>query len=128
MWLHGPAPQLPVFAACLPGPPGTPGALLHPSSSCGKRGWEALGFGIEHSLCPFNCDLCWVHGQNLPACGGFSSSSPLDPSSLPCLGAGPLAMAQGIPGYGEQVCLSAPAGQCDLSWAASQAGGQVSVG
>lgn len=29
----------------------------------------------------------------------------LDPSSLPCLGAGPLAMAQGIPGYGEQVCL-----------------------
>lgn len=57
-----------------------------------------------------------------------SSSFPLDPSFLPCLGAGPLAMAQGIPGYGEQVCLSAPAGQCDSSWAASQAGRQFSVG
>lgn len=37
-------------------------------------------------------------------------------------------MAQGIPGYGKQVCVSAPAGQCDSSWAASQAGRQVSVG
>lgn len=44
---------------------------------------------------------------------------------LPCLGAGPLAMAQGMHGYGEQVCLSAPAGQSDSSWAASQAGRQV---
>lgn len=82
-------------------------------------------------MCPLNCDLCCVHGQNLPGCGGFSqpsSSSPLDPSSLPCLEAGPLAMAQGIPGYGEQVCLSAPAGQCDSSWAASRAGRQVLVG
>lgn len=31
-------------------------------------------------------------------------------------------MAQGISGYGEQVCLSAPAEQCDSGWAASQAG------
>lgn len=82
-------------------------------------------------MCSFNCDLCCVHGQNLPACEGCSHpscSSPSDPSSLPCLGAGPLGMAQGIPGYGEQVCLSAPAGQCGLSRAASQAERQVSVG
>lgn len=122
MWLHGPAPQLPVVCGLSSRPPGTPGAFLHCISSCGKGGWEALGFGIEHRVCAL---LCCVHGQNLPVCGGFnqpSSSSPLDPSSLPCLEAGPLAMAQGIPGYGEQVCLSAPAEQCDSGWAASQAG------
>lgn len=36
--------------ACPPGPPCTPAALLHPDSSCGRRGWEALGFGIEHRV------------------------------------------------------------------------------
>lgn len=35
----------------------------------------------------------------------------LGPSSLPCLGAGPLATAQVTRGDGEQVCLLAAAGQ-----------------
>lgn len=60
-WLHGPAPQLPVVCGLASRPPGTPGAFLHCSSSCGKRGWEALGFGIEHRVCAL---LCCVRGQN----------------------------------------------------------------
>lgn len=77
-----------------------PAALLHPDSSCGRRGWEALGFGIEHRVSAL---LIVTFAVFMARTCQQSSSSPSDPSPLPCLGAGSL--AQGIPGYGERVCL-----------------------
>lgn len=58
MWLHGPAPQLPVFCTLSSSPPWYTRSILHPSSSCGKRGWKALGFGMEHRVCALLIVTC----------------------------------------------------------------------
>lgn len=45
------------FAPCPPGPRYTR-SILHPSSSCGKKGWKALGFGMEHRVCALLIVTC----------------------------------------------------------------------
>lgn len=94
--------------------PHTPAALLHQwswwktPSSCYV--WRALGFGLVGRIWALAVDLCCVHGQTLPALWRSSHSScsiTLGPSSLHYAGAGPLAIAQGMCGDADQVCVSA---------------------
>lgn len=124
----------PCSASCRPGRLRTPAVHLHwwrwwksPGSSCGRRGWRVLGFGLEHRIRALAVVTCAVLTARpcQPVWGvqPLQLFSPLGPSSL--LGTGPLATAQGTCGDREQVCLSAAAGQWEVSWATSQAGGQV---
>lgn len=70
---------------------------------------EGFGFwACGQNLGPFRCDLCCAYGQTLPAwwrCSHSSCSPPLGPSSLHCVGVGPLAIAQGMCGDAEQDCV-----------------------